>query len=79
MRCHLTVVRIVSLKRQKRTGPGVDVKRRESRWWGCNMVQPIWKTDADPGLQDLCVVAAMDQFTWTAEILWRKRDCTAAL
>ena len=29
-------------------------------------------SDADPGQWDLCVVAAMDKFTWTTEILWRK-------
>ena len=33
----------------------------------------------DPGARDPCVVAAMDKFTWTTEILWRKRDDTAAL
>ena len=31
-------------------------------------------TDADPGPRDPCVVAAMGKFTWTTEILWRKRD-----
>ena len=30
--------------------------------------------DADPGQQDLCVVATTDKFTRTTEILWRKRD-----
>ena len=35
--------------------------------------------NADPGLWDLCVVAAMDKFTRTVEILWRKRDSTATL
>ena len=35
--------------------------------------------DADPGLQHLCVVAAMDKFTGATEILWRKRDGTATL
>ena len=30
--------------------------------------------DADPGLQDLCVEAAMDKSTWTTEIPWRKRE-----
>ena len=35
--------------------------------------------DADPGLRDPCVVAAMDKFTRTTEILWRKRDGMAAL
>ena len=28
--------------------------------------------DEDPGQWDLCAVAAMDKFTWTTEILWRK-------
>ena len=27
--------------------------------------------DVDPGLQDPCVVAAVDKFTRTTEILWR--------
>ena len=35
--------------------------------------------DADPGPRDLCVVAAMDKFTRTTEILWRKRDSMATL
>ena len=35
--------------------------------------------DADPDPQDLCVVAAMDKFTWTTEILWRKREGMATL
>ena len=35
--------------------------------------------DADPGQRDPCVVAAMDKFTWTTEILWRKRDGMATL
>ena len=35
--------------------------------------------DVDPGLWDLCVVAAMDKFTRTTEILWRKRDSMASL
>ena len=30
--------------------------------------------DVDPGPRDPCVVAAMDKFTWTTEILWRKRE-----
>ena len=30
--------------------------------------------DAYPGQQGLCVVATMDKFTRTTEILWRKRD-----
>lgn len=30
--------------------------------------------DADPGRQDPCVVATMNKFTWTTEILWKKRD-----
>ena len=28
--------------------------------------------DADPGLRGPCVVAAMNKFTWTTEVLWRK-------
>ena len=28
--------------------------------------------DADPGCQGPYVVAAMDKFTWTTEILWKK-------
>ena len=30
--------------------------------------------DADPGCQGPYVVAAMDKFTWTTEIPWRKRE-----
>ena len=29
-------------------------------------------SDADPSGQTPCVVAAMDKFTWTTEVLWRK-------
>ena len=35
--------------------------------------------DADPGPQDPCVVATVDKFTGTTEILWRKRDGMAIL
>ena len=35
--------------------------------------------DADPSLWGLCVVDAMNKFTWTAEVLWRKRDGMATL
>ena len=28
--------------------------------------------DVDPGWEGLCVVAAINKFTWTTEILWRK-------
>ena len=42
-----------------------------SFFWSC--------IDANPSLQGLCVVAAMDKFTWTTEILWRKRDGVATL
>ena len=35
--------------------------------------------DVDPGLQDPCVVAAVDKFTRTTEVLWRKRDGMAVL
>ena len=30
-------------------------------------------SDADPSRQGLCVVAAMNKFTQTTEVLWRKR------
>ena len=33
----------------------------------------------DPGQQGPCVVAAMDQFTRTTEVLWEKKDGMAAL
>ena len=35
--------------------------------------------DVDPGPWDPCVVVAMDKFTRTTEILWRKRDSKATL
>ena len=35
--------------------------------------------DVDPCLWNPCVVAAMDKFTQTTEILWRKRDGMATL
>ena len=35
--------------------------------------------DADSGPQGPCVVDAMNKFTWTTEVLWRKRDGTATL
>ena len=31
-----------------------------------------WAIDADPGLWGPYVMAAMDKFTWTTEVLWRK-------
>ena len=37
------------------------------------------KSDADPAAWDPCVVAAIDKFTWTTDILWRKRDGMATL
>ena len=37
------------------------------------------KDDADPGLRDLCAVVAIDKYTRTTEILWRKRDSVATL
>ena len=36
-------------------------------------------TDGDPGQQGPCVAAAMNKFTGTTEVLWRKRDSTATL
>ena len=35
--------------------------------------------DVDSGPRGPCVVAVMDKFTWTTEVLWRKRDGMAAL
>ena len=35
--------------------------------------------DADPGPQGPCVVAVMNKFTRTTEILWRKRDGMATI
>ena len=35
--------------------------------------------DAGPGQWDPCLVATMDTFTQTTEILWRKRDSMATL
>ena len=35
--------------------------------------------DVDSGQWGPCVVAVMNKFTGTAEILWRKRDGIAAL
>ena len=37
------------------------------------------KTDVDSGPWGPCVVAAMNKFTRTAEVLWRKRDGMATL
>ena len=44
-------------------------------------VNPGMMCDADPGQQGpvLCVVAAIDKYSCTTEILWRKRDSMAAL
>ena len=42
-------------------------------------LEPWYPYVVDPGPQDLCVVAAMDKFTRTTEILWRKRDGMATL
>ena len=39
----------------------------------------ISRSDVDPGRKGPCVVAVMDKFTQTTEILWRKRDVMAAL
>ena len=35
--------------------------------------QGFW-VDADPGQQGPCAVGAMDKFTRTTEILWRKKE-----
>ena len=43
-------------------------------------IKKLWYIyDADHGQRDLCAVAAIDKFTQTTEILWRKRDCMATL
>ena len=42
-----------------------------------HMTSPI--SDADPGPQGRCVVAAINKFTGTTEVLWRKRDGMAAV
>ena len=42
-----------------------------------HMTSPI--SDADPGPQGPCVVAAINKFTRTIEVLWRKRDGMAAV
>ena len=34
--------------------------------------------DVDPGPPDLCVVAAVDKFTQTTEIPWRKKEVMEA-
>ena len=39
----------------------------------------LTNSDEDPGRQGPCVVAAMDKFTQTTEILWRKKDGMATL
>ena len=39
----------------------------------------INRTDTDPGPQGPCVVAMTNKFTWTKEVLWRKRDSMATL
>ena len=36
-------------------------------------------SDVDPSPQDLCVVTAIDKFTWTTEILGRKGDGMATV
>ena len=35
--------------------------------------------DSDPGPQGPCVVAAINKFTGTTEVLWRKRDGMATI
>ena len=35
--------------------------------------------DVEPGPWGLCVVAAINKFTWTTEVLWRKRESMATL
>ena len=40
-------------------------------------MSPVY--DEDPGPRDLCAVAAIDNYSWTTEILWRKRDSMATL
>ena len=37
------------------------------------------QADADPSPWGLCAVAAMNKFTWTTEVLWRKRESMATL
>ena len=43
-----------------------------SRGWGWRLTTEMQETNVDPGRQGLCVVAAMDKFTQTTEVLWRK-------
>ena len=38
----------------------------------------LYVCDADPRPQSPCVVAAMNKFTGTAEVLWRRRNGMAA-
>ena len=38
-----------------------------------------YKLDADSGQWGPCVVAAMNKFTQTTEVLWEKRDSMATL
>ena len=47
--------------------------------WLLKLKEVSYLPDADPGPRDLCVVAAVDKFTWTTEILWRTRDGMATL
>ena len=67
-------------KRQDRTGGtpehAADLTQSQLRQWKAAEQR---LTDADPGPRDPCVVAAVDKFTWTTEILWRKRDGVATL
>ena len=39
----------------------------------------IHLSDVDPGRQGSCVVAVINKFTQTTEVLWRKRDGMATL
>ena len=52
--------------------------REKSNQCSCRNIKYVFG-DADPSPWDLCVVAAVEKFTWTTEILWRKRDSMATL
>ena len=45
----------------------------------CSSVAFLWVYDVDLGPRGLCVVAATNKFTGTAEVLLRKRDGIAIL
>ena len=70
MQSHLILPQVES----RATSRGSDLLH-----WTVLPFLPVGRDDADSGPRGPCVVAAVNKFTQTTEVLWRKRDGMAAL